>query len=90
MKNSFRPRTGKTFFKNLYDSVNPCSSLAPQNPAVKQKQILDKIWKENHSQRSLQILYCIDENDAYYLDLAKERGATCWLNALPMKGYSLI
>ena len=37
--------------------------------------------------KKLAIKGLINDKEAYSLDLAMEKGASCWLNALPLKRY---
>ena len=55
-----------------------------------QKKLLQKIRKENQDQARAEKLASkdlINDKEAYSLDLAIEKGALCWLNALPLKRY---
>ena len=55
-----------------------------------QEKILQKIRKEEQEQaraKKLAIKDLINDKEAYSLDLAMEKGASCWLNALPLKRY---
>ena len=52
---------------------------------------MQKIRKDKQSyikMKKTKLKEIIDDNTAYALDLAMEKGASCWLNALPLKKYN--
>ena len=79
---------------NEYErSIRVCEPLQNQNAIdaeFYQEKILQKIRKEKQEQaiaKKLAIKDLINDKEAYSLDLAMEKGASCWLNALPLKRY---
>ena len=79
---------------NEYErSIRVCEPLQNQNAIEAefyQEKILQKIRKEKQEQaiaKKLAIKDLINDKEAYSLDLAMEKGASCWLNALPLKRY---
>ena len=79
---------------NEYErSIRVCEPLQNQNAIdaeFYQEKILHKIRKEKQEQtiaKKLAIKDLINDKEAYSLDLAMEKGASCWLNALPLKRY---
>ena len=79
---------------NKYErSIRICEPLQNQNAIdaeLHQEKILQKIRKEKQEQaraKNLAIKDLINDKDAFSLDLAMEKGASCWLNALPLKRH---
>ena len=61
------------------------------NAEVEQERLIQKIRKDKQScikMKKTKLKENIDDNTAYALDLAMEKGASCWLNALPLKKYN--
>ena len=61
------------------------------NAEVEQERFMQKIRKDKQSYikiKKANMKKNIDDNTAYALDLAMEKGASCWLNALPLKKYN--
>ena len=79
---------------NEYErSIRICEPLQNHNAIdaeFPQEKILQKIRKEIQEQaraKKLAIKDLINDKETYSLDLAMEKGASCWLNALPLKRY---
>ena len=79
---------------NEYErSIRICEPLRNYNAIdaeFHQEKILQKTRKEKQERaraKTLAIKDPIIEQEAYSLDLAMEKGVSCWLNALPLKRY---
>ena len=63
----------------------------PFDCELSQQQMLNQFKKDKsdnfkHKETSLRLK--LTEEELYSLDLASEKGASCWLNALPIKRYN--
>ena len=79
--------------KEYERSIRICEPLQNHNAIdaeFHQKKILQKIRKEKQEEaraKKLAIKGLIDDKEASSLDVAMKKGASCWLNALPLKRY---
>ena len=70
---------------------DPLAMNETMNAEVEQERFMQKIRKDKQSYikiKKANMKKNIDDNTAYALDLAMEKGASCWLNALPLKKYN--
>ena len=70
---------------------DPLAMPDTRNAEVEHMRFMQKIRKDKQSyikMKKTKLKENIDDNTAYALDLAMEKGASCWLNALPLKKYN--
>ena len=68
-------------------------SQDPVTPISQQEKICTKIKKlktDRTNRKKTTLMNSLDETDKYVIDLASEKGASNWLNALPLNRYNFI
>ena len=81
----------KIEFSNTKTISEPLSLGDVSNIESEQLKRVEKIRKDKSVkmiEKKSSIKNCLNANKMYAIDLASEKGASCWLNAMPLKKYN--
>ena len=89
--NIIRPEDRILEYERSKTISEPLSLGDVSNIESKQLKRVEKIRKDKSVkmiEKKCSIKNCLNANKMYAIDLASEKGASCWLNAMPLKKYN--